>query len=201
MCNIFSCSDATENIRGISNSFCCKSFEYHRLPFNFHFHSYTVFNEEMHLLRHKFRKISNSFSVFIFTRNCIHIMYERRLFLFITDIQNFSKFRLPSVLKKVQHANLRLDFKCFYNNQQNFFIYLFNNHFNWWKLFYILFRVFITARYYYLLTHVCSFRRNWNIWFECYNSKRNALNEHYVKVKNFVLYIGKEKIIRWKPCH
>ena len=42
-----------------------------------HFHSSTVFNDEMHLLRHIFMNMPNSFSVFIFTRHCIPIMYER----------------------------------------------------------------------------------------------------------------------------
>ena len=41
----------------------------------------------------------NSFSVVISTRNCIPVMYERRHFIFIYGISNFSKFRLPRVLK------------------------------------------------------------------------------------------------------
>ena len=44
-------------------------------------------NEDLHLLRHIFRKISNSFSFFIFTRNCISITYDSRRFVFITSIQ------------------------------------------------------------------------------------------------------------------
>ena len=28
--------------------------------------------------------------------------------------------------------------------------------------------------------------------FECYNSKRNALNEHYVKEKNFMLEVNEK---------
>ena len=116
-------SDDTENTEGIPNFSC---------SIHLHFHPFTVFNEEMHLLRHIFRNMPNSFSVFIFTRNCIPIMYERQLFVFITGIQNFSKFRLPRVLKKVEPGNVRWDFKCFYNNLVT---YVFNNDFNRWKYF------------------------------------------------------------------
>ena len=81
----------------------------------------------MHLRRHLFRNITNSFSVFIFTRNCIPIMYERICSVFFYGIQNFSKFRLPRVLKKVQPTKARLDLKCFCNNQR-FFTCVFTNH-------------------------------------------------------------------------
>lgn len=90
-CNIFSCSDGTENMQGFSkllmHVFWISLFVIHLC-----FHSSTVLSEEMHLLWSMFRKMPNRCSVFIFTSNCMPIMYERRWFVFITAIQNFSKF-------------------------------------------------------------------------------------------------------------
>ena len=72
-----------------SNVFSIFSCSYDKVfwisPFaiHLHFHSFTVFNEEIHLLQHIFRSMSNSFSVFIFTRNVVTIMNENTRFVFI----------------------------------------------------------------------------------------------------------------------
>ena len=98
----FLCSDDTKNLQGISNPPpCCKSFEYRRftLTIHLHFHTFTVLIEEKAFTSPISRNMLNSFSVVIFTRNCIPVMYERRHFIFIYGISNFSKFRLPRVLK------------------------------------------------------------------------------------------------------
>ena len=124
--NPFSCSDDTINMQSISNPLVASllSIPTCRSP------SFPLFQrilEKMHWLRHTFKNMPNSFSVFIFTCSGIPIM---RRFIFITGIQNFSKFRLPRALKKVEATKAKLDFKFIYN-QLNFFICVSNNHFIW----------------------------------------------------------------------
>ena len=154
----------------------------------------------MHLLRHLFKNMPNSFSLFISTRNYVLIMYERGCFVFITGIHNFSKFRLPRVLKKVEPTNARLDFKCFYYNQQNFFIYVFNNYFNRRKHFVcfvlciyhcmLLIKVSVLCMQFYY----CSER------FKRLGSnaiiRNGMLCEHYIKEENLMLQENKKSLGR-----
>ena len=113
-----------------------------------------------------------------------------------------SKFRLPRVLKKVEHTNARLDFKCFFNNQRNFFIYVFNNHFNWRKHFVC----FVSCVYHCTcLSKVCVcssiiIQRDSSVWIlmlwfemECFEWTLSKREELYA--------VGKRKIIRWNPLH
>ena len=102
-------------------------------------------------------------------------------------IQNFSKFRLPRVLKKVETTSARLDHKYVYDNQQNLFFYVFSNHFSWWKHF----ACFVSRM------SICSsaiIQRDsniciWMLWFEtgCFNWILCQREELYA--------IGKQKVI------
>ena len=107
-------------------------------------------------------------------------------------IQNFSRFRLPRVLKEVEPTSARFDSKCFYNNPWNFF---FNNYFNGRKHF----LCFVSCIYHWMLSiKVCVyvvlllFEEIQRSGFECYDSKPNASNEHYVKENNFMLQVNKK---------
>ena len=98
------CSDDTKKLQDISTPsppsllqvFWISSFHLNHSPSFPHFHcTYwrKAFNSPISW------NMLNSFSVVIFTRNCIPVIYERRHFIFIYGISNFSKFRLPRVLE------------------------------------------------------------------------------------------------------
>ena len=153
----------------------------------------------MHFLWHIFRNMSNSFSIFVFRRNCILIMYERWKFVFITGIQNFSKFRLPRGLQKVEPTNTRLHFKWLYNNQRNFFICIFNNHFNRRKHFvcfvsYTYHCTLLISVVLFLFKEIQTCLDSMS-WFEtqCFERTLCQGEELYS--------LGKQKAIRWKASH
>ena len=128
------------------------------------YHSSTLFNEEMHLLRNIYRNMANSFSVFILKRNCIPVMCKRRRFVFITGIQHFSKVFFNN------HFNRRKHFACFVS-----------------CIYHCTLLIKVSVYVVLLLLEEIEMSG-----FEGYNSKRNASNEHYAKEKNFMLQVSKK---------
>ena len=145
---------------------------------NLHFPPSTVFNEEMRLLWHIFKNISNIFFVFyLCTQLQICHLREKTVRLHYCH-SKFLQVILPRSLKKVEPTSARLDLKCFYNNQRNFFIYVSSNRFNR-RMHLVCFSLGIYHCT--LLIKVCVYvvlpllEEIQMSRFECYHLKRNSL--------------------------
>ena len=154
--NIFLCSGDIENIHGIFNPPWCKYFKYHRLLFTFIAILPSYWVKKCICFDTYLWKCLIVFPLSSSLHAIVHLSCKREDTSLLTFKISVS-YRLPWVLKKVEPTNARLDFKCFNNNHRNFFIYVFNNHFNRRKHFVcFVLRIYYCTLLIKVLMHVCS---------------------------------------------